>query len=79
MKYYVYILKCRDNKSYTGFTRNLEARLKRHNKGKVISTRKRRPIDLITYIIFKDKDKAIKFEKYLKTGSGRAFLYKRLF
>jgi len=75
--YFVYILKCADNKSYTGYTQNLKARLRRHHKGYVKSTKKRRPLLLITYIAFSDKWSAITYEKYLKSGSGRATLYKR--
>jgi hypothetical protein len=46
--------------------------------GNVPSTSDRLPIVLITYIAFTDKYKAFEFEKYLKGGSGRAFLSKRL-
>ncbi len=74
----VYILLCADNGYYVGCTSNLEERLKRHNQGKVRSTKYRLPIELETYIVFKDKYKAFKFEKYLKTGSGIAFRNKRL-
>lgn len=75
--YTVYIIKCADNTFYVGCTSNLENRLKRHSKGQVISTKNRLPIELITYIVFNDKYKAYNFEKYLKSGSGRAFLNKR--
>jgi hypothetical protein len=44
----------------------------------VISTKYRLPVEVWTYIVFNDKYKAYKFEKYLKSGSGRAFLNKRL-
>jgi len=74
----VYILKCVDESFYVGCTNNLEDRYKRHSKGQVISTKNRLPVEIMTYVVFKDKYKAYKFEKYLKTGSGRAFLYKRL-
>ena len=74
----VYILKCSDEKYYSGCTSNLTDRLKRHNRGSVPATVKRRPLSLVTYIVFQDKYKAFEFEKYLKTGSGRAFMYKRL-
>ena len=77
-RYWVYILKCSDNTTYTGCTSNLDDRLNRHNRGSVPATKSRRPIELITYIVFSDKYKAFAFEKYLKTGSGRAFLNKRL-
>ena len=75
--YFVYILKCADKKSYTGYTINLDERLYRHDKGYVKSTKNRRPLELITYIAFSDKWSAISYEKYLKSGSGRATLYKR--
>ncbi|KKP42408.1 MAG: excinuclease ABC C subunit domain-containing protein [Parcubacteria group bacterium GW2011_GWA2_33_14] len=74
----VYILKCVDGKPYTGCTEDLEERLGRHNKGHVPATESRRPIKLITHIVFSDKYKAFEFEKYLKSGSGRAFLNKHL-
>ena len=76
--YTVYILKCSDEKPYTGCTENLEERLQRHNNGYVPATENRRPIRLVTYIVFDDKYKAFRFEKYLKSGSGRAFINKHL-
>ncbi len=72
--YYVYILNCRDNKPYTGCTDNLEDRIIRHQKGYVPATKGRLPIELEFYFAIKDKYKAFKFEKYLKSGSGRAFI-----
>lgn len=76
--WYVYILKCCDSKYYTGCTSNLKERLNRHNNGDVRSTMGKRPLTLITYIVFNDKYKAYNFEKYLKSGSGIAFRNKRL-
>lgn len=76
--YYVYILRCSDNKPYTGCTEDLKDRLKRHQLGNVPATKNRLPVNLITYIAFQDKYLAFNFEKYLKSGSGRAFLKKRL-
>lgn len=73
----VYILKCNDSKPYTGYTKDLNERLKKHDKGSVPTTKNRRPVKLVTYIAFTDKNKAMQYEKYLKTGSGRAVLYKR--
>jgi len=75
--WHVYLLKCKDGKVYTGFTSNLEERLKRHSKGEVNYTKTRLPVKLITYISFSDKYKAFEFEKYLKSGSGKAFSQKR--
>lgn len=76
--WYVYILRCFDGKTYTGCTSNPEARLLRHEKGKVNFTKGRLPVSLICYIAFECKYKAFLFEKYLKSGSGRAFAKKRL-
>jgi predicted GIY-YIG superfamily endonuclease len=76
--YAVYILKCADGKPYTGCAENLEERLIRHNNGYVPATESRRPVRLITYVAFIDKYKAFNFEKYLKSGSGRAFINKHL-
>lgn len=76
--WHVYILKCIDNSYYTGCTGNIQKRLKRHNKGNVSYTSTRLPIELISYFSFNAKHKAYDFEKYLKSGSGRAFANKRL-
>ena len=69
---------CNDNKPYVGCTENLKERFKRHRAGYVPATKNRLPVTLVIYIAFQDKYKAFNFEKYLKSGSGRAFLKKRL-
>jgi predicted GIY-YIG superfamily endonuclease len=74
---YVYIIQCSDDTHYVGCTNNLERRLNQHQNGKVKCTYSRRPIELVTYVTFNNKYLAYRFEKYLKTGSGRAFMYKR--
>ena len=76
--WYVYILKCSDGHPYTGCTSDLKERMQRHRNGQVESTKSRLPVTLVTYIGFSDKYKAFYFEKYLKSGSGRAFARKRL-
>ena len=73
--YYVYNLKCKDG-FYVGCTNDLKDRIHRHVNGYVPATKERRPIELINYFAFKDKYKAFEFEKYLKSGSGRAFTKK---
>lgn len=78
MSYTVYILICHDGHPYVGCTDNLEQRLERHNKGHVSATEHRLPIKLITSITFNDQYKAYNFEKYLKSGSGRAFMKRHL-
>jgi putative endonuclease len=75
--FYVYILKCK-NGYYTGCTSDLKDRIKRHKNKQVPATINRLPLNLISYFAFKEKYIAYKFEKYLKSGSGRAFLKKRL-
>ena len=73
----IYILESlKDKGIYTGNTSNLKDRLFRHNLGQTKSTKDRRPLKLICYVLFKDKLKAYDFERYLKTGSGRAFINK---
>ncbi len=75
--YYVYSLKCRDG-YYVGCTNDINDRLDRHQKGQVPATADRLPISLEFYFAVDDKYKAFEFEKYLKSGSGRAFLNKHL-
>ncbi len=77
--WYVYILRCSDGKLYTGCTSNLKNRLFAHSHGNVKSTKPRLPIKLISTTAFTEKHKAFLFEKYLKSGSGRAFAGKHLF
>ena len=74
----VYILRCNDDSYYTGCTSNMLDRLDRHNKGEIRYTSSRLPVDLIVTINFNNKYKAYDFERYLKSGSGRAFMSKRL-
>ena len=76
--YYVYILKCNNDRLYIGCTNDLKDRIERHKKGEVAATRKRLPFTLLNYFAFSNKYTAYNFEKYLKTGSGRAFLKKHL-
>ena len=76
---YVYILESLDSKHfYVGITDDLRARLTKHNAGEVPHTSKYGPWRIKTYIAFSDEKQAIAFEKYLKSGSGRAFANKRL-
>ena len=76
---YVYILvsECGLHR-YVGLTRDLERRLAAHNEGRASHTSKFRPWRIQTFIAFSDEDKALDFERYLKSGSGRAFANKRL-
>ncbi len=71
-KYYVYVLiSLKDKKFYVGFTTDLRARFKKHQTGGVVSTRYRRPLMLIHYEYFIDKNDAKAREIFLKSGFGR--------
>jgi len=72
--YYVYILAVNSGQFYVGCTDNLKERLVRHNKGYVPATKPLLPVKLISYFAFSNKYTAFNFEKYLKSGSGRAFI-----
>ncbi|MBI3335821.1 MAG: GIY-YIG nuclease family protein [Candidatus Portnoybacteria bacterium] len=75
--YYIYILKSsKDGSLYKGFTKDLKERLEVHNEGGDDYTSRKGPWKLVWYCVFKDKKKVLEFEKYLKSGSGRAFIKK---
>ncbi len=78
--WYVYIIRSANfpEQEYTGLTEDLKRRLSEHNAGKSSHTAKFKPWQLIWYCAFSDKHKALDFEKYLKSHSGRAFAKKRL-
>jgi putative endonuclease len=78
--WYVYILRSINfpEQEYIGATADLKRRLPEHNAGKSRHTSKFKPWELIWYCAFTDKYKALEFEKYLKSHSGRAFTKKRL-
>ncbi len=73
---YVYILENTlvSSRFYSGITEDLKSRLKKHNAGEVLHTAKFRPWTIKNYFAFIDHKKAHAFEKYLKSGSGRAFV-----
>ncbi len=77
--FYTYVLKSiKDGNLYVGWTNNLKNRLEEHNNGFVQSTKNRRPLEFIYYEACSVKEDAIKREKSLKTGFGRAYLNRRL-
>jgi predicted GIY-YIG superfamily endonuclease len=80
MNYYVYILRSINSSEhiYIRFTTNIKKRVEYHNSGMSYHTSKFKPWRLETYITFTDKRLALDFEKYLKVGSGNAFMKKRL-
>ena len=77
--WYVYILRSTiDKKLYIGSTNNVTRRMTEHSSGKVDSTKTRAPFNLEAYFTVKNQTKAIELEQYFKTGSGRAWLQKRI-
>jgi predicted GIY-YIG superfamily endonuclease len=76
---YVYVLESLDTEHfYVGITEDLRVRLAKHNAGEVPHSSKYKPWRVKTYIAFSDSERALAFEKYLKSASGRAFAKKRL-
>ena len=77
--YYVYILYSSKSKNfYFGYTTDLKKRFVEHNKGLSKATAPYIPWNLVFYSAFDNIKKAKDFELYLKSGSGKAFAYKRL-
>jgi putative endonuclease len=77
--YYTYVLKSlKDGRWYTGQSSDLRARVEEHNKGRVESTRQRRPMRLIYYEACLAEDDAKRREHYLKSGKGKLYVRKRL-
>lgn len=77
---YVYLLKSIKNpdRTYVGFTTNVKERLQKHNEGGALYSSEYKPWRLVAFVGFDEKEKAIEFEKYLKSGSGYAFAKRRL-
>ena len=77
--YYVYILQSQlDASLYKGLTDNLERRLHEHELGKCVSTRNKRPLDLVYLESFDNRTDARIREKYFKSGIGREILHEML-
>jgi putative endonuclease len=77
--FYTYVLiSKKDGELYIGYSADLRKRLIEHNQGMVDATRLRRSFDIVYYEACLDEAKAIKREKYFKTGFGRRFLKSRI-
>jgi len=69
---YTYILRCKDNTLYTGWTNNLEKRLEAHNAGKGAKyTKARLPVELVYFEQFETKEEAMKREFAIKKLTRR--------
>ena len=73
--FYTYILQSENDpdRHYIGWTSNLTRRLDEHNAGKCTHTSKSAPWTLKAYFAFRTEELARRFERYLKSGSGREF------
>jgi putative endonuclease len=68
--FYVYVLKCRDESLYTGYTDDIEKRLIKHNNGKASKyTRSRLPVELIYFEEYSTKSQAMTREAAIKNLS----------
>lgn len=78
--HYVYILRSKSDpdQTYVGSTGDLRRRLAEHNSGKSIHTNKFKPWELMAYLALPERQFAEQFERYLKSGSGRAFAKRHL-
>ena len=65
--HYIYIVQCCDGTLYTGYTNNLEKRIKAHNESKGAKyTRGRNPVELMYFEEFESKNDALKREVQIK-------------
>jgi putative endonuclease len=70
--YFIYIVRCDDNSLYTGYTTNIEERIKKHNAGKGARyTRGRTPVKLVYMEEVADKSAALKREYAIKQYSKK--------
>jgi putative endonuclease len=72
---FVYVLRSEVDRSryYSGITSDVTRRLAVHNSGGSQHTAALRPWQLVASVQFAKQQSAALFERYLKTGSGRAF------
>src|SRR5262245_43136771 len=79
LMWYVYIIRSINfrEQEYIGATEDLKRRIPEHNAGRSAHTARFKPWKLVWYCAFPDTYKALEFEKYLKSRSGRAFARKR--
>lgn len=69
---YTYILKCKDDSLYTGWTNDLKKRITSHNAGKGAKyTKSRRPVELVYYEEFQTREEAMKREYAIKQLSRK--------
>ena len=79
-KCFVYVVRSKNAPKhyYTGLTSNVAARLAAHNAGHCPHTARNGPWEIDVVIEFADEERAVAFERYLKSGSGVAFAQRHL-
>lgn len=78
-KFYVYVLQSEiDTNFYVGYTNNILKRVSEHNTGKVFSTKKRKPLELVYWEGCLNQRDATMREKYLKTSWGKRYIKNRI-
>jgi putative endonuclease len=78
--HYVYLLRSisHPDKIYVGLTDDLGRRLETHNAGRSPHTAKYGPWEIVAVVGLVNRELAVRFESYLKSGSGRAFRVRHL-
>jgi predicted GIY-YIG superfamily endonuclease len=78
--HYVYLLRLETDpkQSYISLATDLKKRINEHNRGDSPHPMKFRPWTLHAYFAFAEKNQAVRFERYLKSGSDRAFALRHL-
>ncbi|GAB3055321.1 GIY-YIG nuclease family protein [Salinicoccus sesuvii] len=66
-EHYVYIIRCADNTLYTGYAKDIKARIAKHNSGNGAKyTRNRGPVHLVHSESYETKSEALKREYEIK-------------
>ncbi|MFH0803546.1 MAG: GIY-YIG nuclease family protein [Candidatus Tagabacteria bacterium] len=75
----VYVLRSKkDSSLYFGYSTDIKKRVNEHQKGQVLSTRDKRPLEIIYCELYKNKKDAMRREKFFKSGWGRNYIKKIL-
>jgi putative endonuclease len=77
--WYVYFLQLSNLDVYVGSTNDLRRRVATHQAGHVASTKHSLPAKLLSYVAVESEPRARSLEAYFKSGSGKAFAFKRFF
>ena len=73
--HYTYVLRShKDGNLYIGMTGDLHRRCREHQQGRNVSTKHRRPLELIFFEAFKCVEDAMRRERYFKTSKGKSSL-----